>query len=509
MILQAISIARKTLLLLLFFTVVPVIGFAQQEPGEDAFMSYLIAEKQLRQDFEAYLRENQTTVFSLPEGHFNHKLDSLRKISTKRLQIFLQEQKFTEKAISDRMALDIRFFYDKYRLDYLLYHACNDSKRKPLGKELKANSKYFGDASMLGIESFTNYLYAFVDLESFYERRKRKYKMTDNQLLAASLAVIEKHFTNPVIKEYLQQHYLLNHIEQFGIKNIYPFFKTFTETSSNAVFVNRLMAAYSEDENIRSGHLIRGYKHVHGIALDIHIFLPSQENDTAFLPAVVFFHGGGWAYGKPDWHFEECRILAANGFVGVVVEYRLADRHGSTPFEAVKDAKSAIRWLRIHAGEFGINPNKIIASGNSAGGQLAIAAALTADWNEATDDLSISAVPNAIMVNAAVYDMTHASKRVKCALRENRINESLLAEISPLHIVKAGLPPMLVIHGNADKSVPWQSALEFVNYAKDLGNTIDFQLLDDGGHFLWWGKYAELIEQIRAKFLKATISDIK
>ena len=109
--------------------------------------------------------------------------------------------------------------------------------------------------------------------------------------------------------------------------------------------------------------------------------------------------------GTPEWDFYNCASYAKKGWVAVAVEYRIADRHETTPLEAVKDARSAIRWLRSNADKYNIDTGRIVASGNSAGGHLVLSAVLSKDVNEIADDLNINASPNVLMVNAGVYSL--------------------------------------------------------------------------------------------------------
>ena len=102
---------------------------------------------------------------------------------------------------------------------------------------------------------------------------------------------------------------------------------------------------------------------------------------------------------NPIGSFIVARIMLKKGWV-CAVEYRIYSRQGTLPFEAVKDGRSAIRWLRQHADEYNLDTNRIVASGNSAGGHLALDCALADIWNEATDDLHYSPVPNLLMINS-------------------------------------------------------------------------------------------------------------
>ncbi len=115
------------------------------------------------------------------------------------------------------------------------------------------------------------------------------------------------------------------------------------------------------------------YKHLNKGTLSLHIFNPKNHRITDSRPAIIFFHGGGWNSGSIKQFYKQSQYLAEKGMVAISAEYRLKNKHGTTPNESVKDAKSAMRWLRSHAEELGINPNMIAAGGGSAGGQIAAA----------------------------------------------------------------------------------------------------------------------------------------
>ena len=233
------------------------------------------------------------------------------------------------------------------------------------------------------------------------------------------------------------------------------------------------------------------------------MFLPENVGQSEKRPVIVYFHGGSWSEGKPDWNFSACKSYAKKGWIGVTVEYRLAYRHGTLPFESVMDAKSAIRWLRQHADEFNIDINKIVASGNSAGAHLVLATALVENWNEKTDNLKYSPVPNILMVNSGVYDLNDDNTSwVRQGLRDRNQDENLVKEISPNYLIKKGLPPTLIIHGTNDRNVPYSTAEQFVKKMTIEGSNIEFHSLDGAGHFIWWGRYGKQVSEIRSEFLE-------
>ena len=151
----------------------------------------------------------------------------------------------------------------------------------------------------------------------------------------------------------------------------------------------------------------------------------------------MYFTGGSWTKGDPEWDFYNCTVYAMKGWIGVAVEYRVADRYETTPFEAVKDARSAIRWLRMNGDAYNIDTNRIVASGTM----------LANNWNEATDNLNYSAAPNLAIVNAGVYNLL--SEDATDWITRHLKDKSIVKNISPFHLLRKGLPPM--IKGIVDK----------------------------------------------------------
>ncbi len=129
------------------------------------------------------------------------------------------------------------------------------------------------------------------------------------------------------------------------------------------------------------------YKTIGETMLMLHIFQPADRKAGETRPAIVFFFGGGWRQGTVTQFVEHSKHLSSRGMVAIVADYRVKSRHGVTPVECIADAKSAIRWVRSHAKEFGIDPYWIAAGGGSAGGHLAAATATVREFDEKGEDL--------------------------------------------------------------------------------------------------------------------------
>jgi acetyl esterase len=112
-----------------------------------------------------------------------------------------------------------------------------------------------------------------------------------------------------------------------------------------------------------------------GGAIGARYYRPLGADSREALPAVVYFHGGGWTCGDLDTHDSVCRGIAAHSFCAVVaVDYRMGPEHRFPA--AVEDALAAVRWMAANAGPFGIDPARLVVAGESAGGNLAAVTAL-------------------------------------------------------------------------------------------------------------------------------------
>ena len=217
------------------------------------------------------------------------------------------------------------------------------------------------------------------------------------------------------------------------------------------------------------------YKTIGEVELAVHLFEPEGHQSTGRRPAAAFFFGGGWAGGTPSQFAPHARYLASRGMIGVVADYRVSSRHQTTPYECVKDAKSAIRWLRAHADRLGIDAAKIAAGGGSAGGHVAAAAGTIEAINEENDDLSVSAVPNALLLFNPVYDNGPGG------FGHKRFGDRY-TEISPMHNIRKGMPPAIVFLGTDDGLIPVETAKTFQRKMRQAGSRSELFLYEGQPH---------------------------
>jgi acetyl esterase len=243
----------------------------------------------------------------------------------------------------------------------------------------------------------------------------------------------------------------------------------------------------------------RVYKTINGQKLEVDIFYTSKTKRGTNNPAIAFFHGGGWVYGDPSEFYGACERFAEKGFVTFSFQYRLSINEDKTyphpdisPIESVKDARSAIRWLRENAKSLKIDPNKIVVGGQSGGGQLTWATALCDDINEESDNLKISPMPDAMLLYSSCYNTMEAWVDNLLGDRRDQI-----WSISPYHNLKKGLPPALAFHGNSDCMVLYYTVTFFMRKMQELGNPIELVTLEGRDHYLGEGieKYAGYFDE--------------
>lgn len=225
------------------------------------------------------------------------------------------------------------------------------------------------------------------------------------------------------------------------------------------------------------------YKTIDDVELRLHIFEPVSHQKSAQSPAIVFFFGGGWTSGTPEQFYEQARFFADRGMVAISAEYRIKNKHGTSPFESVADGKSAIRWVRSHADELGIDPNKIVASGGSAGGHVAACTGVIKGHEEAGEDLTVSSIPNGMILFNPVLDTTAKGYGL------SKVGEDRKLEISPCHQIRQDLPPTLIFHGTADTTVPFENAERFARLMKEAGNVCQLEAYEGATHGFFNGKF--------------------
>lgn len=227
------------------------------------------------------------------------------------------------------------------------------------------------------------------------------------------------------------------------------------------------------------------------------LYLPDEPASDA-LPVIVFLHGGGWMQGdKADGAGHLLPFVRDGAYAGVSAGYRLT---GEAEWPAqIDDAKTVIRWVRAHADEYGLDPGRIAVWGRDAGAHLALMVGMTGDTAALDGEdgpyqehsSHVSAVVNFFGVTdiPALVGQPSDVDRTGPNAPEARLiggavpdNEQRARAASPMSYITAVDPPVLTLHGTADRTVPYDQAVRLDRKLTALG--VDSYLISvtDAGH---------------------------
>ncbi len=227
------------------------------------------------------------------------------------------------------------------------------------------------------------------------------------------------------------------------------------------------------------------YRRVGGHTLKLQVFAASGDEDGS-RPAIVLFFGGGFIGGSIEQFHPQCRYLASRGMVAIAAEYRVKERHGSSPPDSAADGRAALRWIRAHAGVLGIDPGRVAAGGGSAGGGVAACAGLIdepapVDGRVIPSRADALVLFNPVLVTASVdgRDIRPADRR---GLYVERWGRQEIPEISAYHLADADAPPTLILHGENDAICPIHTVRLFAAKLRDLDVRCDLAVWPGAGH---------------------------
>ena len=210
-------------------------------------------------------------------------------------------------------------------------------------------------------------------------------------------------------------------------------------------------------------------------------------------PAVLMIHGGGWQGGSRLGATGRCVQYAEQGVVAIAVDYRLTTGSPATRWPAqFNDVQLALRWVRSHAGDYGIDPAHICAEGESAGGQLAlllgVVPGIEAGDSQATLALTSPRADCVIAISGPTNFITYSQPYPRLVSRligplDDDGTRAMETDASPLLRLHSGMPPTLLIHGHSDSAVPFDQAVTMYDALVRVGTPawlIDYQ----GDHVL-------------------------
>lgn len=474
---------------------------AQQNVTPDSSQArYLAEQKKLGKKFSDEFYPKYVQVHKLPEKAFSAKVDSAARAFYALLDNF---KPTLAPAYIAAQRFEIKMYFDKLLVEYPSNHEIYTNDRPGnypiIESKIKDNLPLFNRPDLLSSDLMP-FIQSFLGYKINRELSKPIYQGLYNKRLNAMWRLLPRYITNQKCKTFHEYRILFDHLTHNGIKHTEQLYQEFKKECRDTALITKLERVYLDSRNDLKDHQVREYKRIGNYGLDLHIFGINKADVTAKKPVIVFFHGGSWSEGQASWHFQACRKYAAQGWIACSVEYRIYGSQGTLPFAAVMDARSSIRWLRKNGNELNIDTGRIVATGNSAGGHLVLATALANGWNEKSDDLKFSPVPNVLLVNSGVYDLTDEKT---AWIRKDLTDKNLVKGISPNHLVRKNLPPALLIHSSVDQNVPYASAQDFATLSHAAGNQVELKTLEEGGHFIFdHPKYVGAVFSWRADFLK-------
>ena len=231
------------------------------------------------------------------------------------------------------------------------------------------------------------------------------------------------------------------------------------------------------------------------VSLTLDAFVPEGNGPFA---ACILVHGGGFTKGdKHSFITPLFEPLAKAGFTWFTINYRLAPQHQWPA--CVDDTASAIKWVKAHAAEYKVDVNRIAIIGESAGGHLVSWAGVTG-----VGDTRVAAVvpfypPQDLVTHVKRRNELRGLGDLIGSHEMSEANFAKLAEMSPITHVKAGLPPFLQIHGDADTTVAHEQSVMFEKAMKAAGNTCETITVKGGGHGM--GGWAKLNSDYAAQMI--------
>jgi acetyl esterase/lipase len=234
------------------------------------------------------------------------------------------------------------------------------------------------------------------------------------------------------------------------------------------------LANQGRGEQRAAGPVAHVFARTAGVELRAYVFSPGGLGTGPPRAGIVLFHGGGWAQGEPAWAFGRARHFAEHGMVAVAAQYRLSDEKETTPLDAVDDARAAIRWVRSHAADLGVDTLRIAAFGWSAGAHLAACAAI---FDRAPAGAPASGAPNALLLVSPAVSVGE-DRWLRRLLR----SKAAPRDLSPDEHVRPGLPPTVVVVGREDTVTPLPGVQRFADRMKAAGNRCEVHVFDGAGH---------------------------
>ncbi|MBW1294974.1 alpha/beta hydrolase [Aquimarina litoralis] len=458
------------------------------------------AHNKLLKKNDVFVTDNRGKIFSQELDGFNTTIDSLEQTVQKLIKKYEGNSEAIDTRIIDSLLTETTFVHKRYRLLYPNnYHRfANFKKNATVSKDYFENvmKGSFDNPSLVQFKHYKRCMNYYFDILSAgkYKFSHLEYvplRRLDNRYDAIAELDAHQSVKDFFIKEHFTSNIWTYRVEAFD----YAFAKALKDVK-NPTYIKKIKDTYQMGKDRRNATSeIKVYKTVDDITLSAHIFYPENHDKTQPKPAHLFFNGGGWAIGLPEWSYGACQGAAKDGRVAIAFDYRKRNVYGTDVKASVSDALAAIAWVRENAKELGIDPNKIVADGFSAGAHLALVSSMIENREDFGVTSKYSSKPNAIILGSCPYDI--AGRDVYNVSYDTKM-------ISPLYLIKENLPPILAFHGEEDDMVEFSEFEKFRDAIQETKNSFTWRSYTGARHFYFEGssqKDSDERRKLREEFL--------
>ncbi len=452
---------------------------AQGQERNDSDISLLNTYQGLIDRNQQFLEANHEAIFSAEMDDFKTRIDSLQDCEFKLIAGHKKNVGAGFKALADSLKTETIYKHKRYQLLYPgNFHRYSNMQKKadvPNNYYERVLNESFRDPSLLGYQEYVRCMNKYFDILSakeykFLNLEPVPLKRIDNRYDAIVGLNAHQEIKDFFIKEHFNTNIWTYRVEAFDYS-----YKNALKDLKNKAYVEEVKAQYQMGHGRRNdASEIKTYRSINGITLYAHIFYPENHTPNHKKPAHLFFHGGGWAIGLPEWSYGSCKNAAKEGRVAITFDYRLRNVHGTDIKASVSDALTAIAWVREQANELGVESNKILAEGFSAGAHLALVSAMINNPKDFGVASKFSTKPNAVSLGSTPYEIEG---------RDVYTIDYDTNTLSPLHLIGNNLPPILAFHGEADDMVDFSEFEQFRDKMLRTKNDFTFRSYPNAGHF--------------------------
>lgn len=212
------------------------------------------------------------------------------------------------------------------------------------------------------------------------------------------------------------------------------------------------------------------------VKMDLNLYYPENKDKDVKRGIVVFFFGGGWSGGTVKQFEPQAKELVRLGMAAALPSYRVLSRDG-TPIEvAIQDAIYCVGHLYEHADEYGIDRDKIVLSGGSAGAHIALSSVLLDTF--IPEKFQYKDKIKGLLLCNPVLDAVQFAERAE-AIKKSSYSP---IDISPIHHIRKDMPDTVIFQGTIDQTVPVEKAREYAENVRQIGNECKLVEYDGCGH---------------------------